>query len=203
MTRPFGRFDPLGSARVMVLLAVLLAACSTGTVVLLPEKDAHHTAVVVQQRDRELVLDQPYAAATQTPFGPRAYTSSPEEVQAVFGAALAAQPMRPTQFTLYFVEGKDELTDESKQMVESVFSEISKHPVPDLLVIGHTDAVGNDQDNDVLSRQRADSVRAALIDRGIASQNVTAIGRGKRELIVPTADGVAEPRNRRVDILVR
>jgi outer membrane protein OmpA-like peptidoglycan-associated protein len=185
------------------LLVVVLGACSTGTVVLLPEKDARPTAVVVKQGDRELVLDQPYAAARPTPFGPRAYSATPQEVQAKFGAALAAQPMRPTRFTLYFVEGTDEFTAESKQIVDSVFSEISRHPVPDVLVIGHTDAVGNTQDNDALSRQRADTVRAALIDRGIAPENVVAIGRGKRELIVPTADGVAEPRNRRVDILVR
>src|SRR5664279_5809483 len=93
---------------------VLLAACSTGTVVLLPEKDGHHTAVAVTQRNGEVVLDQPYAAAAQTPFGPRTFTSTPQEVQATFGAALAAQPARPKQFTLYFVEGTDELTDESK-----------------------------------------------------------------------------------------
>jgi outer membrane protein OmpA-like peptidoglycan-associated protein len=42
-----------------------------------------------------------------------------------------------------------------------------------------------------------------LIARGIASESIVAIGRGKRELLVPTADGVAEPRNRRVEILVR
>jgi outer membrane protein OmpA-like peptidoglycan-associated protein len=200
MTKWFRLFD---RECVIGVLAIFLGACSTGTVVLLPEKDAHHAAVVVRQGDREVVLDQPYAAARQTPFGPRAYTSTPQEVEAVFGAALAAQPMRPAQFTLYFVEGKGELTDESKQIVESVFSEISKHPVPDLLVIGHTDAVGNDQDNDALSRQRAETVRAAMIGRGIAPENIAAIGRGKRELAVPTADGVAEPRNRRVDIIVR
>jgi outer membrane protein OmpA-like peptidoglycan-associated protein len=200
MTRPAGLLE---RACASGLLAFFLGACSTGTVVLLPEKDAHPTAVVVKQRDREVVLDQPYAAATQTPFGPRAYVSSPQEVQRVFGAALAAQPMRPSQFTLYFVEGKDELTEESKQIVESVFAEISRHPVPDLMVIGHTDAVGNDQDNDVLSRQRAETIRAALIVRGIAPENVAAVGRGKRELIVPTADGVEEPRNRRVVIIVR
>ena len=200
MIRPFRLLD-LGCT--VTVLEIFLGACSTGTVVLLPVKDAHLSAVVVKQREREVVLDQPYAAARQTPFGPRAYTSTPQEVEAVFGAALAAQPMRPTRFTLYFIEGKDELTDESKQIVESVFSEISKHPVPDLLVIGHTDTVGNDQVNDVLSRQRAETVRAALIDRGIAPEIVSAIGRGKRELFVPTADGVAEPRNRRVDIIVR
>lgn len=188
---------------VICVLAIFLGSCSTGTVILLPEKDGHGTAVVVKQRDKEVVLNQPYAAARQTPFGPRAYTSTPQEVEAVFGAALAAQPMRSAQFTLYFIEGKDELTDESKRIVESVFSEISKRPVPDLLVLGHTDTVGNDQVNDALSRQRAETVRDALIGRGIAPESIAAIGRGKRELVVPTADGVAEPRNRRVEIIVR
>jgi len=70
-------------------------------------------------------------------------------------------------------------------------------------VIGHTDKVGTDAYNDALSRQRAEVVRKALLARGIAQDNVVAIGRGKREPIVPTADGVAEARNRRVEIQVR
>jgi outer membrane protein OmpA-like peptidoglycan-associated protein len=75
--------------------------------------------------------------------------------------------------------------------------------VPDVLVVGHTDKVGSDAANDLLSRQRAEVVRKALIARGIAPENVVAVGRGKREPVVPTADGVAEARNRRVEILVR
>jgi outer membrane protein OmpA-like peptidoglycan-associated protein len=187
----------------ILALAILSGACSTGTVVLLPEKDGHDTALLVKQGDKELLLNQPYAAARQTPFGPQAYASSPEEVDAVFGAALAAQPMRPKQFTLYFIEGKDELTDASKQIVEGVFAEIATRPVPDVLVIGHTDAVGTDQVNDALSRQRAETVRVALIAHGIAPENITVVGRGKREPVVPTAEGVSEPRNRRVEIVVR
>ena len=76
--------------------------------------------------------------------------------------------------------------------------------MPDILVVGHTDLVGSDQVNDALARKRADSRCAAmLIERGIAPDNIVAVGRGKREPLVPTADGVAEPRNRRVEILVR
>ena len=75
--------------------------------------------------------------------------------------------------------------------------------MPDVLVIGHTDKVGNDAVNDALSRQRADVVRKALVARGVAPENIVVIGRGKRDPIVPTADGVAEARNRRVEILVR
>jgi OOP family OmpA-OmpF porin len=72
-----------------------------------------------------------------------------------------------------------------------------------VLVIGHTDRVGTDPFNDALSKARAEVVRRALVARGIAPGNIVVVGRGKREPIVPTADGVAEARNRRVEILVR
>ena len=186
-------------------LALLLAACAApqGSVVLLPERNGRDTAVVVTQGGRQVPLTQPYAAAHLTGSGPQAYQSSAQEVQASFAAALAAQPAAPTQFTLYFVEGKDEFTDESKKTIDGVFADIAQRPVPDVVVIGHTDKVGSDAFNDTLSRQRAEVVRNALVARGIAPDKVVAVGRGKREPIVPTADGVAEPRNRRVEILVR
>ena len=189
----------------IAVLAALLNACATqtGTVVLLPEKDGKDTAVVVKQGEVPVVLSEPYAAARLTTAGSQAYKSSPQEVQALFGAALAAQPGRPVEFTLYFVEGKGELTEESKQIVNAVFAEIAKRPVPDVLVVGHTDAVGTNHVNDPLSQQRAEVIRAGLIRNGIAPENIVAVGRGKREPIVPTADGVAEPRNRRVEIIVR
>jgi outer membrane protein OmpA-like peptidoglycan-associated protein len=195
--------EDLGRALAAGALCGVLVACSSGTVVLLPEKDGRPAAVTVKQGDREVVLDEPYAAASSTPLGPRAYRSNPQEVEARFGPALAAQPSRAASFTLYFVEGKDELTDESRQAVDSILSEIARRPVPDVLVVGHTDAVGNDAFNDALGLQRAETVRAALVRLGVPASDVRAISRGKRELAVPTPDGVAEPRNRRVQILVR
>ncbi|TMH37821.1 MAG: OmpA family protein [Betaproteobacteria bacterium] len=188
---------------VSIACALLTACASSGTVVLLPENDGRATAVTVRQGDKEVVLDQPYAAAKATALGPRSYSSSAREVDAQFGAALAAQPSRASSFTLYFVEGKDEFTEESKKVVDQILSEIARRPVPDVLVVGHTDAVGNDQYNDALGQQRAETVRAALMRLGIPSTDIHAISRGKRAPAVPTADGVAEPRNRRVEIVVR
>jgi outer membrane protein OmpA-like peptidoglycan-associated protein len=187
----------------LAAVAALVASCQTGTVVLLPEKDGKPTAVTVKQKDEQTELREPYGAAKLTTAGPKSYKSSPEEVQALFGPALAAQPARPIQFTVQFVESKDELTEASKADLDAIFAEIAKRPVPDVVVIGHTDSVGSDQYNDGLSRQRAEVIRAGLINSGIAPENIVAVGRGKRELLVPTADGVAEPRNRRVDIVVR
>lgn len=189
---------------VVLVACVLAAACaSQGTVVLLPEKDGRAAAVAVKQGEKEVVLSEPYAAAHATALGPRAYRSTPEDVQARFGPALAAQPSRAASFVLYFVEGRDEFTDESKQVVDRILAEIAKRPVPDVLVVGHTDAVGNDAFNDALGLQRAEAVRTALIKLGIPAGDVRAISRGKRELAVPTPNGVAEPRNRRVEIVVR
>jgi outer membrane protein OmpA-like peptidoglycan-associated protein len=157
----------------------------------------------VRQGERSLVLDRPYAAAELTSSGPRAVTSSPEDVQARFGPALAAQPLRPSSFTLYFVEQTDAFTEPSQRMIDSVLAEVARYPVPDVVVVGHTDLVGSDAFNDELARKRAETVRAMLIARGVAPASVVAVGRGKREPAVPTADGVAEPRNRRVEIVVR
>lgn len=194
-----------GAAGAVVVMAALggCAAPKTGSVVLLPERDGRSTAVTVQQGGKEALLSQPYAAAHLTGSGPQSYQSSAQEVQNHFASALAAQPTPPAQFTLYFVEGKDEFTDESKRTLDGVLAAIASRPVPDLVVIGHTDKVGSDAFNDPLSRQRAEVVRNALLARGIAADKIAVVGRGKREPIVPTADGVAEPRNRRVEILVR
>ena len=188
-----------------VVAAMVLAGCAgpKETVVLLPNPAGQDTAVTVTQGTRQVVLAQPYAGARLGPNGAEAFPSNAQQVRAQYGPALAAQPLPPAQFTLFFVEGKDEFTDESKRIVDSVFAEIAKRPIADVIVIGHTDTVGNDAANDALSRQRAEVVRAAFAARGLASDKVVTIGRGKRELAVSTGDGVAEPRNRRVEILVR
>ena len=186
-------------------IAALLGGCAApqGTVVLLPDPQCRQTAVSVQQDGGTLLLDAPYAAARLSSSGPRKETFSAPQVQAQFGAALAARPQPPAQFTLFFIDGRDEFTDASRPLIDRLFAEIASRPVPDVLVIGHTDSVGSDAFNDALSKQRGEVVRKALMARGVAAENIVVVGRGKREPVVPTADGVAEPRNRRVEILVR
>ena len=198
------RFFLQGRAFAIAVLPVWLGACTPGgIVILLPEKDSRPTAVTVQRGDRTVVLDAPYGAVRESPFGLDPYRSSAQEVEALFAEALAAQPARAARFVLNFVEGKDELTGESKAIVDIILSEIARRPVPDVIVVGHTDLVGNDQFNDALGLQRAEAIRRELLRRGIAPENVLAVSRGKREPLVPTPDGVADERNRRVEIIVR
>ena len=84
-----------------------------------------------------------------------------------------------------------------------LFEQLVDGEVPDVLVIGHTDTMGEALANDELSAQRAERVKGFLIGIGIPGERIRIAGRGERELLVPTADEVDEPRNRRVEINVR
>jgi outer membrane protein OmpA-like peptidoglycan-associated protein len=188
-----------------------LAACASShppqTVVLVPDRDGKVGTVVVTNVEGggSTTLNKPYAAArVETPGGKSEARTVPEaEVRRVFGGALAAQPIRPISFLLYFLEGTDEYTPESKEAFEKVFAEVARRKVAEVAVIGHTDTVGTVEFNDALSLKRAARVRNDFTGRGIPSDSISIAGRGEREPIVPTADDVSEARNRRVEINVR
>lgn len=66
---------------------------------------------------------------------------------------------------------------------------------------GHTDTVGGVAYNQRLSERRARAVEDALVADGVPKDTIAARGVGKTDLMVPTADGVREPKNRRVEIV--
>jgi outer membrane protein OmpA-like peptidoglycan-associated protein len=172
--------------------------------VVLPGRDGAVGAITVTAERETRVLDHPYAAARiREPGMLQADTATEAQVREAFGAALAAQPPRPISFLLYFQEGQEELTAESKQLLSTILAELARRPAPEVSVVGHTDRMGSVPYNDTLSLRRAERVRSELLLLGIAAEWIQVSGRGEREPLVPTADEVAEPRNRRVEIRVR
>ena len=166
--------------------------------------DGHVGAIVVHRGEETRVINTAYGAQRLTSDGTVvASTVTDSEVKSAFGPALQALPGRATSFMLYFLEGRDELTDESRAELQKVFAELKRRPLPDIVVIGHTDTVGGVDYNDKLSLARAQRMREMLVVMGIPGEQIQAAGRGKRELLVPTEDNVSEPRNRRVEINVR
>ena len=197
-----------------IALALLFAGCAkvpqvvpparNDLYILLPGADGKTGALVVTHGAQEQTLSTPHAAVTIGRPGTLATSTVTEaEARQVFDSALSAQPPRPTSFVLFFLLDSDEFTPESKAAVEDVLRDIARRPAPEVVVIGHTDTVGTDEYNDRLSVQRAERIRTRLIELGIAAERIQAAGRGKRELLVPTADQVSEAKNRRVEIVVR
>ncbi len=190
------------------LALLLLVGCAKPTrddlYVLMPDQEGKTGALTVESGGQQAVLDRPYASARVTePGRVAAGAVTEQEARQAFGAALEAQPARPTSFILYFLEGRDELTPDSRQLLGRIVDEIARRPAPEIVVIGHTDRVGAVPFNDTLSLRRAERVRDELVKVGIAADRIRVEGRGEREPLVPTPDEVAEPRNRRVEINVR
>jgi outer membrane protein OmpA-like peptidoglycan-associated protein len=187
-------------------LMVFLASEQIGNelTVVLPSADGHHGHVVVERRGGRTDLRGPYAASRIIDGGqPVAERIGAEDVRKEFARVLEALPHRPKSFLVYFLEGTDEFTAESRAELDNILAELRGRNAPDVVVIGHTDRVGNDQFNDKLSLQRAERVRGELVKLGIPGSRIQVAGRGERELLVPTPDDVAEARNRRVEINVR
>ncbi len=173
-------------------------------VVVLPSADGHVGMVVVERRGEQAILNQAYAASRIVGgSAPRAQSFDEGAVRQEFRAVLTALPGRPKSFLLYFLEDSDEFTPESKVELARVLAELRESNSPDVLAIGHTDRLASDEYNDRLSLQRANRVREELVRLGIPPAHIQTAGRGEREPLVPTADGVPEPRNRRVEISVR
>jgi outer membrane protein OmpA-like peptidoglycan-associated protein len=191
----------LAVVAVIGLAVFFLRSAPQETVVVLPGPDGKVGTVVVQRGETRQVLNQPYAASRS---GEKEVAQlSAAEVRDSFGGTLQALPARPTAFVLHFITGTDELTAESKAELQGVLGALKERPLPDVLVIGHTDTVGDAAVNDRLSAQRAETVKGFLVDIGIPAERIRTAGRGEREPLVQTADEVDEPRNRRVEINVR
>jgi outer membrane protein OmpA-like peptidoglycan-associated protein len=177
-------------------------------VVVMPGHNGHIGGVVVNSGAPEsetLLLDTAYAAAHVNGAGKqeRVPSPTPEEIQQMFGDVAQAKPAPPMSFTVYFGTAGDDVTTESAPVMQEVFAEISRRVYPEVTVIGHTDRVGTVERNDALSSRRARKVRDYLIKHGVAADAVGTAGRGEREPLVPTDEGVAEPKNRRVEINIR
>jgi len=125
------------------------------------------------------------------------------DVQRLFGDALAALPPAPRHFTLYFKFDSDELTDASKRLVPEILQLVSTRPTPDVIAVGHTDTTGNPASNYQLGLQRASIVRNLLVTAGLDAALIELASHGEADLLVPTPDETAEPRNRRVDIEIK
>ena len=128
---------------------------------------------------------------------------SEDEVARLFGAALAALPPEPKHFTLYFKFESDALTDESGRKVPEILAAVKRLTVPEVVVVGHTDTLGDSKTNVSLGLKRAMTVKGVLVDAGIAPPLIEVASHGEADLLVKTRDNKAEPRNRRVEISVR
>ena len=185
--------------------AVLLSACSTTKelIVLLPGEDGAGGTVAIAEPQRTTIIDAPLGAAKIDAKGRvQKDTLSEDDVKRTFAAALAAQPPKALSFILYF-EKNTEIMPDSRATLDALLAEVAGRQAVEVQITGHTDRVGKVEDNDRLSMERAEAIRDVLIKNGLHASFVRIVGRGEREPLIPTPDEQVEPRNRRVEVIVR
>jgi OOP family OmpA-OmpF porin len=112
----------------------------------------------------------------------------------------AASGTSTRQFRVYFDFDKSALTPASQSILQDAAARAKEDPAARFRLIGRADRTGSDGYNMALSQRRVDTVRDALVAEGVPAARIDTQWVGERELPVPTADGVKEPRNRVVDV---
>ncbi len=178
-------------------------------IVLLPDPDGKVGIITVTTNGGTQVVDKSgYAIEIENlnraPIAPKLLNEN--EINQVFGDALSAQPdpsNRFLHFILYFEHDTTKLTNESKGLFPEILKNIKNRKSTEVYVVGHTDLVGTEAYNMELSSKRARYVRDLLASNGIRPGALFVSYYGKSRPLVATRNEISEPRNRRVEVLVR
>jgi OOP family OmpA-OmpF porin len=117
-------------------------------------------------------------------------------------AAAVVDTVAEKSYLVFFDFDSSQLTPDAQSIVATAAADALAGGSPSLNVTGHTDRSGSDAYNQALSIRRATAVQNALIAGGVPAGIIVIRGAGESEPLVPTADGVREPQNRRVEIVI-
>jgi outer membrane protein OmpA-like peptidoglycan-associated protein len=158
-----------------------------------PLDSNYRTGIVTLPREIGVTLRYRFGGpGSEAEATPAAYTPPPVQVPA---------PALAHSYMVFFDFNKSDLSGDATAIVDQAAKNAGPAKATELTVTGHTDTVGSDAYNMRLSKRRAESVAAQLEKDGIPSSEIAIVAKGKRDLLVPTKDGVKEPQNRRVTIV--
>jgi OmpA-OmpF porin, OOP family len=129
-------------------------------------------------------------------------------LQLKFGSSPPPPPPPPVapaapSFMVFFDWDRSNLSQQALATIGQAAQVFKTKGNARITATGHTDTSGPEAYNMALSLRRANAVKDALVRNGVPAQAITVIGRGEQGLLVPTADGVREPQNRRVEIVIQ
>ena len=190
----------------LFLLLALASSCAKRTLVTLaPDPDGRAGGISVSNEGGSVAIDVPYQASTIAGAGKPPTAPVPlgkETVDKMFAEALSIQPERPLHFQLYFLE-ETTLASDSEKRLPDIVAAIRERHSSYISVIGHSDTLGTEDWNMQVSKKRAMAVKDLLVKQGVASGTIVTTYHGEQNPLIPTANDVWEPRNRRTEVVVR
>ena len=172
---------------------------------LLADESGKVGRIVVSNRAGEQELSQANQAvrverSDAAPAAP--FVMDEVERKRLFGAVLDTLPTAEVHFSLYFKLGGNDLTAESEGLLPEILRTVEARRSTTVAISGHTDTTGDAKANFELGLSRAQWVAAFLRSKGLGIENLVVASHGEADLLVQTPDNTAEPRNRRVEVVV-
>jgi outer membrane protein OmpA-like peptidoglycan-associated protein len=106
------------------------------------------------------------------------------------------------RFLVFFHFDSSRVQNDGAQIIRDAAEASRRVSVTRIDVTGHADRAGSRAYNERLSRRRANAVKRGLVSNGVPEKDIIIYARGERDNLVPTRDGVRQPRNRRVEIVL-
>ncbi|MEX2513140.1 MAG: OmpA family protein [Cyclobacteriaceae bacterium] len=139
-------------------------------------------------------------------FIPKIYNVEKDSLENRKNLEIYLEPIASGKFfvfeNIFFDFDQSELKEESISSLKRLFNFLENHPDVSILIVGHTDNVGNAAYNDKLSKQRAERVSEYLITLGIASNRLETKGYGDQAPLVPNDSEENRALNRRIEVII-
>lgn len=179
-----------------------LGAAERDLVVLLPSAAA--AAIAVSGGGATIAVDEAYGGVAGSASQLSRTTRLDEAgVAKALAGALDREPEAFSTYTVFFETGGSELAEGSQAALDAAVADATSRGAARVAVYGHADRVGSQSANVRFSRARAQRIADVLVAAGVPTADVAADSFGELRPAVPTPDGVAEPLNRRVEIVIR
>lgn len=191
----------------IVLFCFLASGCSTqkSTFVLLPDPGGKVGAISVTNSKGTKTLSearQSTIVSSKKNAPDKTRTMDEAKIHSLFSKVMAIGPLEPNRFILSFKFDSSELQPESELLVDKVVETALRNKSMDIRISGHTDRSGNSTYNYQLSLSRAMYIQGLLEKHGIDPAIITTTSHGEGDPLVIT-DRLYEPRNRRVEVIIR
>ncbi len=170
-------------------------------IVLLPEKDGKVGKIEVEKDGKTTIVDKPYQKVNIIQGNSEILTK--ESVNKKYKNQIEALPSQPESFLLYFEWDSTNIVESSKNEFNKIEDKIKENKPTYIDVIGHTDTAGDSVYNKKLSLQRAQSVVDKLVQNGVSEEIISIKYYGEAIPIIKTKDGVANSKNRRVEVILK
>jgi len=172
--------------------------------IILGDKSGKKNAITIGSKEAKLKIDKPLTKVKIKEDGKlsKPVKISKDELNKEFGNVINAIPPKAFSTNIFFNNGLD-LEDDYTMKLFQIKYEIKRRKPCEVEIIGYSDTKGSDEKNLILSKKRAEFIKTLIEKTKVKIENINIRALGESNQFIATNDEVSEPKNRRVEVIVK